>query len=213
MVPLRRSLICLLERHPEADPVVGIHHVVTIETSVASAPVGRALAVSAKVIRTGITKARRSRILEILVGALFALMGAGCMTPNFPPTAVDQPGWVVRETAAIWRPGAAAAELAGELLSARHDDGSQFVQFSKQGLPLVIARCTTNAWEISSPLQPRRYSGRLGRNGPPDHVPWFLCATLPPAPRVGSRWRVVIKPDGTWSMLNPGSGESIEGVP
>lgn len=148
-----------------------------------------------------------------LFAGVLALVSAGCANIQVPPSSLERPGWVVQETAAIWRPPTAATELAGELLSARHTDGSLFVQFSKQGLPLVTARTTTNYWEISSAMRSQRHTGRLRHGGPPDQVPWFYCATVPPVAPKNSRWQVTSKPDGIWRITNPRTGEFVEGVP
>ena len=140
-------------------------------------------------------------------------LSSGCRTVTLPPTDLAAPGWQIRETAAVWRPRAAAPELAGELLVAKHPDGSQFVQFSKQGLPLVTARTTTNAWEITSTLRSSGWSQRLRSTGPPDRVPWFHLRELPPEAPLHSRWQLQNFANGRWQLLNPRTGESVEGVP
>ena len=137
---------------------------------------------------------------------------AGCRTHPLAPADLAAPGWTVREVAAVWRPGATAPEVPGELLAAHHLDGSRYVQFSKQGLPLVIARTTTNAWEITSPMGHSRHTGHLRAHGPPDQVLWFACAEIPPQPDPRSRWRVTAEPDGTWRISRPDTGETLEGV-
>jgi len=151
--------------------------------------------------------------IKFLVVGLLSMAATGCQTVHLPAFAIEQAGWIRRETAAIWRPSAVSPELVGELLIARHPDGSRFVQFSKQGLPLVTARATTHAWEISSSLQSGTYAGRLRGTEPPDRVPWFHCANLPPTPPPKSRWKVATKPDGSWHLINPSTGESVEGFP
>lgn len=177
------------------------------------APAGKSCLDPTVIFSRDTVKTRWPKLRVPLVLAALALTGAGCTTVDLPPVDLKQPGWVVRETAAIWQPRSTTAALAGELLSARRSDGSTYVQFSKQGLPLLTARSTAHAWEISSPLRPRRYSGRLRRSMPPDRPPWFHCATVPPAPPTGSRWKVVHQPDGAWRLENPATGEFIEGLP
>ncbi len=140
------------------------------------------------------------------------LLGSGCRTMNLPPADLAATGWETQETAAVWRPRAAAPELAGELLVAHHSNGSQFVQFSKQGLPLVTARTTTNAWEITSSLRAHGWSRPMGSTGPPDRVLWFQLRELPPHPGSHSRWQRQTEPDGAWKLLNPLTGETLIGV-
>jgi hypothetical protein len=135
---------------------------------------------------------------------------AGCTTVPLPPADLAAPGWEIQETVALWRPSRDAPELAGELLVARRTDGSQFIQFSKQGLPLVTAQRDSSGWQLRSPLRPGVYGGR-GR--PTAQVPWFLLQPgfqLPPAPVPGG-WLGSIQTNGFWRLEHPGRGERLEG--
>jgi hypothetical protein len=140
------------------------------------------------------------------VPALIAFC-VGCATPNLPPSVLSEQGWHVREIPVVWKPTRAGEEMIGELLSARHDDGSLYVQFSKGGIPIVVARQTAEGWEIHSSLG-NGTSG--GRGQPPDSVMWFQLGELPPTAPSGP-WRVENFPDGAWRMLQPKTGELIEG--
>lgn len=144
-------------------------------------------------------------------GGLLALvlLFTGCSTVRLPPADFTSPGWEVRQTQAVWRPNAAAPELIGELLVAGHPDGRRLVQFSKQGLPVVTAQTTADAWQIGSSLRRRIYSGR---GAPPDRVPWFQVTRLPPVASGSARWRLETQPDGSWRLDHAASGERLEGA-
>ena len=148
---------------------------------------------------------RPPAVLAVLAAAL-----CGCRTPDLPPVDLSGPGWQVRETDAVWRPGARAPEVAGELLLAVHPDGRRFVQFSKQGLPLVLARSGARGWRLESPLRPRAHGGR-GR--PTRRVPWFVLDDLPPTatPEDGP-WRLERLPGGRWRLQHASTGEFLEGL-
>ncbi len=132
---------------------------------------------------------------------------AGCVAPQLAPADLARSGWRIQETAAVWRPQRAAPELIGELLVAAHPDGSRFVQFSKQTLPLVTAQSATNGWRLSSSLRRSVYGG-----GPPptDRVPWFQLDRLPPVSPSSERWQLTTNADASWQLLNPRTGETLE---
>jgi hypothetical protein len=157
------------------------------------------------------TEARRlGRFIQTNALAFVLLFSTvGCVAPKLPPADFSAPGWTVQEVPAIWRPSAKAEELTGELLWAhRVDDGSLYVQFSKGGLPIIIARQTSAGWTLSSSL---RKGGFGGRGTPPKMLPWFQLATLPPTHGSGP-WRAATQPDGHWTLTHSRTGEQLEGV-
>jgi hypothetical protein len=103
---------------------------------------------------------------------LIALSGCGTL-PRLAAVNLGEPGWARWEGQAVWRAKRAAPEIAGEILVATHSDGRTFVQFTKTPFPLVVAQSTTNAWQIESPGQNKRYSGR---GQPPQRLIWFQLA-------------------------------------
>lgn len=141
--------------------------------------------------------------------ALASLLGAGCVSVQLPPADLAAPGWSVQQTDAVWQPRAGAPELAGELMVAIRADGARLVQFSKQGLPLVIAQDTDAGWTLQSPLRQRGFSGR---GKPTSRVPWFQLDQLPPAVPKSSRWQLTTNAAGLWRLANPRSGEALEGL-
>src|SRR3954468_18100353 len=72
---------------------------------------------------------------------------AACRTAPLAPVDLKEPGWIVREGQAIWRRNKEAPEIAGELLVATRD-GMRFIQFTKTPFPMIVARSTTNRWQI-----------------------------------------------------------------
>ncbi len=153
-------------------------------------------------------KVRRS-VQANAIWALLTLVTVGCVAPKLPPADFSAPGWTVQEIPAIWRPSAKAQELTGELLWAhRVDDGSLFVQFSKGGLPIIVARQTSAGWTLSSSL---RKGGYGGRGTPPATLPWFQLATLPPTHGSGP-WQATTQPGGHWTLTHSRTGEQLEGV-
>src|SRR6476620_7950159 len=112
----------------------------------------------------------------ILIAPLWLLALAGCRSlPPLPEADLKQPGWVVHQGQAVWRPKRGGAEIAGELLVATRAGGDVFVQFTKEPFPMVIARASSTRWQIESPLQNRHYAGR-GR--PPSRVIWLSLGGL-----------------------------------
>ncbi len=141
-------------------------------------------------------------------GFIICLWVCGCRSVS-PVEPVDllQPGWQVTERPAVWRPSRSAPELVGELLIATHLDGRRFVQFSKQSLPLVIARTEGSLWRISSPMKGRGSAGRLPV---PEHVLWLQIDGLPPKVSAKSRWEVVFDANDRWLLNDRRTGESLE---
>jgi hypothetical protein len=138
------------------------------------------------------------------------LLAAGCASSRpLPPVDLQAPGWTVQETAAVWKPRQEAPELLGELLVAHHPDGSRFVQFSKQGLPVVTAQLTPNFWQISSSLRKGRYGGRRPA---PGQILWFRLESLPPDSPWPTPWQLTRDPSGSWTLLQTRTGERLEGA-
>src|SRR5688572_11265650 len=97
---------------------------------------------------TGLNSRNLSK-LHLLFWLVSALGCGACHTVSpFAAANLSEPGWTVREGQAVWRPKTGAPEIAGELLLASHRNGETWLQFTKTPLPLVVARITTNRWQI-----------------------------------------------------------------
>jgi hypothetical protein len=140
----------------------------------------------------------------------WVLAVTGCRT--VPPMAawdLGSPGWTVQTVPAVWRPETGGPELVGELMVAHHRGGARFVQFSKQGVPVVTARSDDRQWEVGSSLRSRGYRGR-GRA--PGRVLWFQVDGVPPNQPEDSRWHRELQADGAWVLEDRRRGERLEGV-
>jgi hypothetical protein len=135
-------------------------------------------------------------------------LAAGCAAPRLAPIDLAEPGWTVRESAAVWHPPGNAPELAGEILVASHPDGRLFVQFSKQTLPVVAATATPAGWSVGSPL---RRGAVGGRGRPTDRVPWFQIRSLPPGDPASQRWQLVRSNGVPWRLRAVRGNEFVEG--
>ena len=146
---------------------------------------------------------------KTLLLLLFLLGATGCRTAApLPVVNLKEPGWTVCEGQAVWRRTGDAPEIAGDILVATRGDGRAFVQFSKTGLPFVIAQSAPGSWEVELPLQNQRYSGH-GR--PPErliflYLPRALLRELLPA-----NWSWLRLEHNSWRLENRGTGESLEG--
>lgn len=154
------------------------------------------------------------RSLRAAPGALmllaWALVGPACVTRPMPPWDVTAPGWERRGFDALWRPDAKSAEVAGDLLVAEHPDGSRWIQFSKQGLPLVVARSDASGWEIGSPMRKRVFRG-AGR--PPGRIVWFRVGRDGAEVVADPGWRTSRDGRGGWILERTRTGERLEVVP
>jgi hypothetical protein len=114
----------------------------------------------------------------------------------------------VRQGQAVWTRKRGASEIAGELVVATGSDGQAFVQFSVNGLPLLIAQTAPHRWSAEVPTQNQQYSGH---GQPPKrlmllYVPRALTAASLPA---GWRWQRL--ENNGWRLEDPASGQSLEG--
>lgn len=152
-------------------------------------------------------KIGRGPLIRAVAISIASGLGSGCFAPIIGPVALASPGWISSETPVVWRPSTAAPELTGELFFASHADGSRFVQFSKGGLPIVVAQQSTGGWRISSSLR----SGRFGGHGsPPSSVVWFQLRSVPPT-SMSPPWVVTNLSNGGWVVVHSGTGEMLEG--
>jgi hypothetical protein len=150
----------------------------------------------------------RARVSAVACGLAAALL-LGCRSlPPLPEADLHQAGWVVREGQAVWRPKRDGAEIAGDLMVATGPGGDAFVQFTKNPFPMVTARVDGGQWQIESPLQNRRYTGR---GQPPARIVWLLLPralagqTLPG----GWSWQAIDRTQ--WRLTNSSTGETLEG--
>lgn len=152
------------------------------------------------------------KALMVRVMGVVAVVSGLTACRTVPPMAawdLGAPGWTVQTVPAVWRPEAGGPELVGELMVARTDAGARFVQFSKQGVPVVTARSDGLRWEVGSSLRRGEYRGRgVG----PGRVLWFQIDRVPPSATGDSRWRREVQPDGSWVIEDVQRGERLEGV-
>jgi hypothetical protein len=144
------------------------------------------------------------------ISILFSLgiLLAACRTaPPLPPVNTTEAGWTVRQGQAVWEPHRGAQPLAGDLLVATRSDDESLVQFTKAPFPSIIAQTTKDQWQVQFFPQNRRAAGR----GRPPRLIWFeLVRSLTRLPPTDG-WRFRIKPDNSWVLENPSTGESLEG--
>jgi len=147
--------------------------------------------------------------LHSLFWFAFVLGCCACRTvPHLAPANLSEPGWSIRAGQAVWRPKIEAPEIAGELLVAFHRNGETFLQFTKTPLPLVVARTTTNGWQIEFVARYREFSG-YGQ--PPAQFGWLHLASCVAGAAPSAKWRWEKFADDRWRLENRTSGETIEG--
>ncbi len=138
---------------------------------------------------------------------LLALI-AGCRTvPPLPPENLSEPGWTVRQGQAVWIRARNEPEIAGEILVAIRGDGRAFVQFSKNPFPLVIARSTSESWEVQTPTQNKRYSGH---GNPPARLVFLQIPRALVGLPLARGWSWGSLPNSGFSLANAATGESLE---
>jgi len=148
-------------------------------------------------------------LLIVAVCCFLGVAVSGCRTlPPLPEADLKQPGWVVREGQAVWLQKRGGTEIAGDLLVATRSGGDAFVQFTKNPFPMVTARTSGTQWQIESPLQNRRYTGR---GHPPARIIWLvlpqLLADAPPP----ADWSWKHFDQMKWRLSNQSTGETLEG--
>lgn len=118
------------------------------------------------------------------------------------------PGWHIQQGQALWRPERGLPELAGDLLLVWNPDGRCLLRFDKTPLPMVFVQLTPTRWLIRFPQRNMGFSGY--GPGPPRFAWLYLPAALAgkaiPAPLHFER-----KSDGHWQLVNPSTGEVIDG--
>ncbi|MEW6302984.1 MAG: hypothetical protein AB1705_05905 [Verrucomicrobiota bacterium] len=152
-------------------------------------------------------KTTRSALRPACYALLLFLTACRSVAP-FPPVNLSAPGWTVRHGQAVWQPRKGALEIAGELQLATHTSGDVFVQFTKNPLPLVLARTRGAQWQIQFVPQKRTLAGT---GAPTARVVWLQ---LPPCLRgdpAGDGWSFTRNGADGWRMENASTGESLSG--
>lgn len=136
------------------------------------------------------------------------LLVTGCRTrPGLAPANLADAGWTVRQGQAVWRSGAHAPEIAGEILVATRTNGESFVQFTKTPFPLVTAQRSLNLWQIEVPTENRQYRGS---GDPPGRLIWFWLIRAVEGQSIPPKFAWHQDTNG-WSLGNRKSGESVSG--
>ena len=140
-----------------------------------------------------------------------ACFGGGCASlmkaPPMPKVDLAEPGWTTRQGQAVWKPTRQAPEIAGELILATRQDGSAFVQFTKNPFPFAVAQMNARGWKIEFPPQNKHYSGR---GSAPARIVWFQLAKAVVGKPLAKHW--AWQNSGTsWQLTNSTSGESLAG--
>jgi hypothetical protein len=140
---------------------------------------------------------------------LFLVALGACKTvPPLPKINFLEPGWTVRQGQAIWRSHHAAPEIAGELLVATNFDGRTFVQFTKTPLPFAIAQAAPGSWQIESPVENKRYTGR---GSPPPTIIWLQLPRCLSGVSPAKPWSWQTLDNGGWRLESRATGETLEG--
>jgi len=143
-----------------------------------------------------------------MVLLLLTVVLTGCSTAPFHPVDLQQPGWKVYQGQAVWQRPQAAPDIAGDVLLALRPTGDAFVQFGKNGFPLLVAQSAPNHWQVELPTQNQRYSGG---GLPPRRL---LILYLPRAlegQALPAGWAWSTSTNGGWRLENRRSGEYLEG--
>jgi hypothetical protein len=132
----------------------------------------------------------------------------GCQTQPLPPVNLSEAGWRLREGQAVWRPKKELPEIAGELRVAANQNGSSWLQFSKEPFPIVIAQLSPRQWQVQFVPQNKSYSFR---GKPSAKISWFQLLKSLAGEKVESPWRFQKTGAENWRLENAKSGESLEG--
>lgn len=143
----------------------------------------------------------------LLLVALGLLTGCSTLKP-LPPVDLSAAGWTVQRGQAVWKFGADAPEVVGDLMIATRPDGETFAQFSKAPLTVAVARATANAWELDFAMFGRRVAGR---GEPDDRFALFQLARASRGATLPDNWALADLGDGRWRLANERTGEFLEG--
>ena len=129
-------------------------------------------------------------------------------TPPLPAANLSAPGWHVLQGQVVWQPPGNRPELTGDLLLATNENGSFFVQLTKNPFPLVTAEAIGDQWQIEfgADEHPWRGHGKL-----PSRFGWLqLPGALLNGQTIGN-WRFENVTTNTWRLANSHTGETLEG--
>lgn len=133
----------------------------------------------------------------------------GCRTmPPAPPVNLSEPGWVIRQGQAVWKPKPEATDVAGDLLVAMHRDGRSLVQFTKPPLPFAVAQRSSNSWHVQFFAQKKSYSGA---GDPPSRIVWLQLPDGLIGRHSDTNWFYARKAEGGWHFENLVTEEMLDG--
>jgi hypothetical protein len=153
---------------------------------------------------------RALKIHPAIIALVLALgFGVSCRTTDpLPPADLSAPGWNVRQGQVIWKPPGSRPELTGDLLLATNATGNFFLQLTKNPFPLVTAEVFGDAWQIEFGAEEHSWRGR---GEPPDRFIWFVLPHALLAEKLPSNWRFENVTTNSWRLMNPKTGETLEG--
>lgn len=143
-------------------------------------------------------------LLVVLLG-----LAPGCRTASDSPWRPQvTPDWRLQSGQAVWRPGAEAPELAGELLVATAPDGACFLEFTKTPLTLVVAMRDRTRWRIEFPNGEKAVGGR---GKPPWQLTWLYLQQALAGEHLPRQLAFEQTSTGDWRLENRRTGETVKG--
>ena len=148
------------------------------------------------------------KLARPLCSALIFTGIAGCASlPALPPVDLHQPDWTILEGQAVWRRDRHSPEIAGDILVATKTDGSAFVAFTKTPFTMVLAQRRPDVWQIESPSNKSRWTGR---GEPPARLLWFKLPFVARGDAPARGWSVKSQSPQNWRLESDSNGESVE---
>jgi len=140
---------------------------------------------------------------------LFLLLATGCSTlAPLPPADLSAAGWTTQRGQAVWTFGDNAPEVVGDLVVAVRADAEMFAQFSKGPLMVAVARADATRWELELAMFQRRLAGK---GSPEGRFAFFQLARQLRGEILSAPWEFAVEAEGRWRLVNPRTGESLEG--
>lgn len=146
----------------------------------------------------------------LLLAAVMFFCGCATRPTNIQSLfSVSGPGWRVQQGQALWTPRKGAPQFGGDIVLVTDNNGRAYAQFAKTPVSILTVQTTPREWFLH--FAQGGGGTYKGHEPAPTRTIWLHLADALAGKPLPKPLQFEQKPDGNWRLVNPKTGEMLEG--